>query len=234
MIFPLKRFALGVAIVTGFAVFAPQAAEAASVNATVTADNFYGLFYGNEDGSVLNFVGRNETGASGAPGKYNWSLPETWNFEVNNDDYLYLVTWDDASVAEAWLGEFEVGGEKLLSSATDWEYIFNEDNPFTRPGNPVPEMDELEAAISVGDWQEGETVGKNGIRPWRTITDIDGDADWLKTAERGADMYTIFRTKVSLTETAGVADVPEPASMLGLLAVGAVGTGAFYKRQKNA
>ncbi|WP_201279010.1 PEP-CTERM sorting domain-containing protein [Leptolyngbya iicbica] len=230
----LTGLTLGVALTAGLVMAGSQSAEAASVKATVTADNFYGLFYGNEDGSILNFVGRNETGGSGAPGRYNWSLPETWNFEVNNNDYLYLVTWDDASVAEAWIGEFEVDGEKLLSSAEDWEYIFNEDNPFTRAGNPVPEADELGTAISAGGWQDGTTVGKNGIRPWNTIAGIDSDADWLKTAERGADMYTIFRTKVSLTETAGVADVPEPASMLGLLAVGAVGAGSVLKKKASA
>ena len=169
----LKVWSLGIALATGFMAAAPQAAQAISVDATVTADNFYGLFYGNEDGSILNFVGRNETGHKGSTGRYNWSAAETWNFEVNNNDYLYLVTWDDASVAEAWIGEFQVGGEQLLSSADDWEYIFNEDNPFTRAGNPVPETDELEAAISVGDWQAGQTVGQNGIRPWRTIAGID-------------------------------------------------------------
>ncbi|MEM0981565.1 MAG: PEP-CTERM sorting domain-containing protein [Cyanobacteria bacterium P01_H01_bin.58] len=230
----LKIWALGIAVATGFMAAGPQAAQAITVDATVTADNFYGLFYGNEDGSILNFVGRNETGHRSSTGKgYNWSHAEDYSFDVNKNDYLYLVTWDDASVAEAWIGEFQVGGEQLLSSAEDWEYIFNEDNPFTRAGNPVPETDELGAAISEGDWQAGQTVGQNGIKPWRTIAGIDGEANWLETAERGSDMYTIFRTKVSLAETAGV-DVPEPASMLGLLAIGAVGTGALAKRQKKA
>jgi hypothetical protein len=228
-----KGLTLGAVIAAGLAVAGPQSAEAASVKATVTADNFYGLFYGNKDGSVLNFVGRNESGKGGAPGQYNWSLPETWNFEVNNKDYLYLVTWDDASVAEAWIAEFTVEGQQLLSNAADWEYIFNDDNPFTRANNPVPGTDELAAAISGGDWQDSEAIGKNGIKPWNTIKGIDGNADWLETAERGSDMYTIFRTRVPLVVTAGVADVPEPASLLGLLAVGAAATGALAKRNQN-
>ncbi|MDA0673286.1 MAG: PEP-CTERM sorting domain-containing protein [Cyanobacteria bacterium] len=229
----LKATFLGGAIAASTLLAGPQVAEAASVKATVTADNFYGLFYGNEDGSILNFVGRNEVGASGEPGKYNWSLPETWDFEISNNDYLYLVTWDDASIAESWIGEFYVEGKQLLSSASDWEYILNEDNPFTRTGNPVPGNDELGTAIAAGGWQGAETVGKNGIGTWNTIEGIDADADWLRTAARGTDMYTIFRTKVSLTDTAGV-DVPEPASLLGLLAIGAVGTTTLRRRQQQA
>jgi hypothetical protein len=43
--------------------------------------------------------------------------------------------------------------------------------------------------------------------------------------------YTIFRTKVTAEDTAGV---PEPASVLGLLVLGAVGSGAVMKRQRQA
>jgi hypothetical protein len=65
-----------------------QGAMAATVKATLTADNFYGLFYGNESGSSLNFVGRNELGSSGNPGTYNWSEAETWDpFTVESQDY---------------------------------------------------------------------------------------------------------------------------------------------------
>jgi hypothetical protein len=37
-----------------------------------------------------------------------------------------------------------------------------------------------------------------------------------------------------LTETAGVADVPEPASMLGLFSVGAVAAGSVLKKKATA
>ncbi|MBE9065915.1 hypothetical protein IQ260_04545 [Leptolyngbya cf. ectocarpi LEGE 11479] len=58
------------------------------------------------------------------------SEAETWDFEVNTNDYLYLVTWDNGRVAESWIGEFEVDGKTILSGADDWEYIIGGDNPY--------------------------------------------------------------------------------------------------------
>ncbi|MEM6253430.1 MAG: PEP-CTERM sorting domain-containing protein [Cyanobacteria bacterium P01_D01_bin.156] len=198
-------------------------ANAADIKATVTADNFYGIFYGNESGSDLNFVGRNELGDKGSSGKYNWSEAETWDFNVNSDDYLYLVTWDDGRVAESWIGEFEIGGKKVLSGADDWEYIVGGENPYLvdKSTNLLPGNDELTSLIDGATWEDTISIGKNGIKPWNTIAGIEQDADWLQTASHTKGKYTIFRTKVSAEETA---DIPEPASMLGLLAVGAMAT----------
>ncbi len=212
---------------------AGQGAMAATINATLTADNFYGLFYGNESGSLLNFVGRNETGAAGSPGTYNWSEAETWNFNVGSEDYLYVVTWDDGNVAESWLGEFEIGGRTVLTGADDWEYIVGGDSPYLEDSatNLMPESDELNGLIDGAAWQDTISVGDNGIAPWGTIANIDGEADWLQTASHTAGKYSIFRTKVP-AET--VAAVPEPASLLGLLAIGAIGSGTAMKRKFQA
>ncbi|MEM7065517.1 MAG: PEP-CTERM sorting domain-containing protein [Cyanobacteria bacterium P01_B01_bin.77] len=205
-------------------------AQAADIKATVTADNFYGIFYGNEDGSTLNFVGRNETGDGGSSGGYNWSEAETWDFEVNTNDYLYLVTWDDGRVAESWIGEFEVDGKTILSGADDWEYIVGGDNPYLadKTTNLLPGNAELSSLIDGALWQDTVSIGKNGIKPWRTIAGVDQDADWLQTASHSEGSYTIFRTRVP---AADVADVPEPAAMFGLLAVGAIATA---KRKRKA
>ncbi|MBX2862294.1 MAG: PEP-CTERM sorting domain-containing protein [Leptolyngbyaceae cyanobacterium MAG.088] len=206
-------------------------ANAADIKATVTADNFYGLFYGNEDGSNLNFVGRNETGDGGSSGGYNWSKAESWDFEVNNNDYLYLVAWDDGRVAESWIGEFEIAGKTLLSGADDWEYIVGDDNPYLtdKSTNLLPGSDELTSLIDGAEWQDTVSIGKNGINPWKTIDGVDQEADWLKTASHTEGKYTIFRTGTTVGDLADLpdedtADVPEPASMLGLLAVGAMVT----------
>jgi hypothetical protein len=220
--------ALGVLVVG-----AGQGAMAANVNATLTADNFYGLFYGNESGSVLNFVGRNETGGSGDPGQYNWSEAETWNFNVGSDDYLYVVTWDDGAVAESWIGEFEIGGNTVLTGADDWEYIVGGANPFLEDAstNLMPGNAELAGLIGDATWLDTISIGDNGVSPWGTIAGIDNEADWLQTASHTANSYTIFRTKVP-AET--VAAVPEPGSLIGLLAIGAVSSGAVMKRQRQA
>lgn len=206
-------------------------ANAADIKATVTADNFYGIFYGNEDGSDLSFVGRNEIGDSGSSGGYNWSKAETWGFEVNQSDYLYLVTWDDGRVAESWIGEFEINGQTMLSGADDWEYIVGGDNPYLtdRASNLMPGDAELASLIDGALWQDTISIGQNGIKPWKTIADIDQEAEWLQTASHTEGKYTIFRTQKPIED---VADVPEPASMLGLLVFGAMVT--TMKRDRKA
>jgi hypothetical protein len=81
----LKTVVLGAIAAVGTITFGGAEAHATTVKATVTADNFYGILYGNKDGSQLNFVGRNETGSTGNPGQYNWSMAETWNFTQYRD-----------------------------------------------------------------------------------------------------------------------------------------------------
>lgn len=126
----LNKLLLGSVVTVGALVVGSVDASAANIKATVTADNFYGIYYGNEDGSLLNLVGRNETTDTGNPGRYNWSQAETWDFQVSPSDYLYLVTWDDGRVAESWIGEFEIAGNTVLTGADDWEYIVGGASPY--------------------------------------------------------------------------------------------------------
>ena len=227
----MKSLVFGAIASVGLLSVGAVEARAADIKATVTADNFYGMFYGSEDGSTLNFVGRNETGDGGAPGRYNWSKAETWDFEVGNNDYLYLVTWDDGRVAESWIGEFKINGETILSGAEDWEYIVGGANPYLadKSTNLLPGNEELSSLIDGALWQDTVSIGKNGINPWKTIAGVDQDADWLQTASHTEGSYTIFRTQVPAED---VADVPEPASMFGLLAIGAIST--TMKRRRKA
>jgi hypothetical protein len=226
----LNKLLLGSVVTVGALVVGSVDASAANIKATVTADNFYGIYYGNEDGSLLNLVGRNETTDTGNPGRYNWSQAETWDFHVSPSDYLYLVTWDDGRVAESWIGEFEIAGNTVLTGADDWEYIVGGENPYlqNKNTNALPDNDELESFIEPATWLSTVSIGKNGRNPWGTIAGIASDADWLQTASHTEGKYTIFRTKVPAEQ---VADVPEPAAMLGLLAFGAVAANGARKKK---
>jgi hypothetical protein len=210
--------------------------------ATVTADNHYGLLYGDKDGKSLNFVGRNELGSQGSQGAYNWSNPETWKFQVDSKDYLYLVTWDDQSVDETWLGQFGFSnGATLQSKSTDWEYIVSKNsNPFTRAndvavaerdqgflnngdrfeGN-VPKNGELAQEIQSGKWtgsvNRGANDGKTG--PWGKIANISDSAQFLNTTtadkgkgNSGNTHYTIFRTRNNVGTFAGLPAQAVPES----------------------
>ena len=164
----------------------------------LTADNHYGLFTGNDNGSDLNFIGRNEYGRSGNPGRYNWSIGEQWNFFLDDDDYIYVVVWDDGNVDESWIGEFILdSGETLLSVEDSWEYIIASGS---NPGDygEVPSNSQLESEISSANWQSVLRRGPNGMSPWGTIAGISNDADFLNTTTPSNGNYTIFRTKFAV------------------------------------
>ncbi|BAY91868.1 MULTISPECIES: PEP-CTERM sorting domain-containing protein [unclassified Tolypothrix] len=258
----LKSFLTGTVLTFGLAIAGAGQASAVDMKTTITADNHYGLFYGNASGNSLSFVGRNELGSQGSSGAYNWSNAETWNTNVNASDYLYLVVWDDQSVDESWIGQFEFStGQTLLSKATDWEYMISKGaNPYTLrnsvtqqdqgflgtgdtfEGN-VPLVTDLVGEIQGGNWRSAERRGANGTTPWGTIAGISQNADFLNVTtadkqQRGTSAntnYTIFRTKGSIGQLAGLPSqsVPEPSSMLGLLAFGALSAGSLVKRKSK-
>jgi hypothetical protein len=206
----LKSFLAGTLLGVGLAMTGTGQAMAVTLQgtATVTADNHYGLFYGDRSGNSLNFVGRNELGRLGSQGGWNWSNAETWNFEVDSKDYLYMVVWDDKSVDEMWVGQFTFSNDStLLSDANDWEFIISSNaNPFSRPV-PLAERDqgflalsgdsfegnvpksgelggEIQRANAADSWVDSLTRGynvKSPDRPWGQISGISANAQFLNT-----------------------------------------------------
>lgn len=107
------------------------------LEATVTADNHYGLYVGNQNGSKLEFIGRNEKGPfhipdtdppipneicpQGEQPPFNWTCPEAFlsdklspNLIYKDGDRflvdIYAVVWDDEAVESSLLGEFKLTG----------------------------------------------------------------------------------------------------------------------------
>lgn len=150
----------------------------AGVTATITADNHYALYTGNAWNDIT-FIGRNELGAGGSPGTYNWSLPETWVFEPGA--YIYVAVWSDDAVAQGWLGEFSFdGGSTLFSSSSGWEYVATNLN--LGDGDPAPSISEIGGWVNLADtnllWDTPYVGGNNGMAPWGVIPGIDSDAKW--------------------------------------------------------
>ena len=252
-----------------------QEAMAASMTATMTADNHYAIFTGNQSGTDWSFIGRNEKGASGiaqsdfvyqspgvydstyigegvvsgnvnSGGTYNWSMPEEWTFNVESDDYLYVVVWDDSSVTESWIGQFEseaLDNGMLLSQAEDWEYlqtITNDTNANwgINPGDngDTPGVGDLGYQVATANagennsWVGAKKKGDNGVNPWGDFSNkgISSEADFLYTTtdESGVaggnnQNYTIFRTRAAvLPDQPDAAKTPEPGSILGITLLG--------------
>ncbi|MEO1391201.1 MAG: hypothetical protein AAFV85_28045 [Cyanobacteria bacterium J06634_6] len=275
----VKRY-LALSAISTMSVFvagASQQALAASMTATLTADNHYALFTGNEAGTEWGFIGRNEKGAKGIAqkdfirnsdgsynstfigdgvtsgdvaqaGTYNWSMTETWTYEVEDGDYLYVTVWDDRSVNEGWIGQFVSDALEdgiLLSQAENWEYlksVTHEDNASwgINPGDngDTPELADLSYQVATANageenvWANALKKADNGGGPWGSFTNkgVSNEADWLFTTTNSQghaggnnQNYTIFRTRMAvLPETPEATETPEPTSALGLLVLGLV------------
>lgn len=205
-------------------------AHAVNITATLTADNHYGLYYGQADGSGLTFVGRNEKGTSGDPGQFNWSLPETFNLNANNGDYLYVLAWDDG-LPQNWIGEFKLAsGVSLLSNTSDWVYQIGSG---ANPGEfgDVPLLTTVASEIGSATWKIPQVSAPQGTPPWFTIPGISSQArfiwhDSLDNDSSSDGNYVIFRTKVAIIS------VPEPSTLSAIAVAGVMGW--MIKRKQKA
>lgn len=220
-------------------------AHAVGIKATLTADNHYGLYYGqvSDNELSLTLVGRNEKGTPGNPGVYNWSLPETFNFTTNDNDYLYVLAWDDGG-PQSWIGQFtSTSGASLLSNTSNWQYKIGSGSNPGSSGN-LPSILSVASDIYTGNWNQPQALAPQGSYPWGTIPGISSQAkfiwhDTLSSNSSSDNGYAIFRAKVPTTSaqvpttSAQVAttSVPEPTT-LGAIAVAGVMGWMIKRKQK--
>lgn len=218
-------------------------AHAAQLSATLTADNHYGLYYGQADGSGLFFVGRNELGDghisdvdspvpnTACSGVFNWQCPESWAFDVNPEDHLYIVAWDTDG-PQNWMGEFQLPDSILLSNTADWEYVIASGaNPLN---GSIPPLLEIATEIANATWNTPQASGPQGTPPWGTIPGISASAqfiwhDTLSDSSSSDANYVIFRSKAPVFSPPTPVGVPEPATTVGL---GLLGIAGLFSKRK--
>ncbi len=195
------------------------AANAGVITAKATADNHYSI-YATVGGEFVK-VGGNETGAAGAPGRYNWSMAEAFTFDTS--DPIYIAAWSDDATAQGLLAEIDAGDlGTIYSGDARWQVFATGIDLDT--GAPHPLATDVAAQIAMADansWWDSPFVGEyngQGTLPWAKIADISEDARWMWNATDGGDAlrggknhdeYLIFR----------LAAIPAPAS--GLVIAGA-------------
>jgi hypothetical protein len=217
-------------------------AGAETFTATLTADNHYALYYGDGLGNVT-YVGRNEVGAVGKPGTYNWSLPETWSFAANPGQYIYVAAWSDGGTAQGWIGQFVVSSSNtVLTDTTHWQVYLasvtstpNDDSLAPTP-NDVSQSAPTEMFNYINNantnkvgWSAITNSRSNGSDPWGIISAINSDAKWIWGSEMTAygsnyGEFQIFRTQI--------AHAPIPGA-LWLFGPGLVGLAAVRRRFKK-
>ncbi len=188
-------------------------AQAATVDAVITADNHYALY--SSTGNVFSYHGGNELGAGGNPGTYNWSEPEPYS--INVGDYLYIAAWSDDSVAQGVLANIWVDGSPLHSGNAAWEVYKTDIN--RGDGDAHPLASEIDGHVTFATanalWETPFVGGANGSGPWGMVPGINGDANWMWYATPGDDNpleggsgageMLIFRTAVPAPGAAALA-----------------------------
>lgn len=198
-------------LLTIAALAAATSVHALPVTARITADNHYGLYVGQSDGSGLQYIGRNELGDSGSSGGFNWSVAESWAFNANAGDHVYVVAWDDGG-PQMWIGDFQFGASELVSNLASWEYVVpGTAGGFLPSGNPPVSLAALDAVIDSATWASPLAQANNGVSPWGTIAGVDSDAkfiwhDRLSDSSTSDGRYVVFRSVAPLP-------VPEPGSL---------------------
>ena len=174
----MKEKLLTIFLMVGFVLGGVGLAQAIQIDATITADNYYALYSGDE--TEVTFVGRNALRVSGTTRAYNWSVPENYNFDVTAGDYIYIAAWSDASVTQAWLGQFDFSGQSLLSNAQNWEVYLTYEEPNYANGLIAPTTDSVRDNVveaNATGWAGIFDIRNNGDSPWGPIAGISAEAN---------------------------------------------------------
>lgn len=223
-----KNCTTGIVCAAGLMLLAGSAQ--AETTTTFTADNHYAIYA--EYGGILELIGANESGPSGAPGAYNWSLAETFTFDT--PDAIYIAAWSDDRVAQGLLGQLNVDGVESVTGDGGWQVFatgIDLDNDamaphFTTVAAQIAYADQIDA------WEQPYFGFSNveSTEPWGKIAGVSEDANWIwRNSGRGGvnplignvnhDEFLIFRQ-----------EVPTPGA-LTLFALGGV---ASIRRRRTA
>lgn len=208
-------------------------AHATPLTVSITVDNSYALYTGTAT-QALSFVGSDN----------NWTNTETYNFNLPNNNYIYVVTQSDLSVAQGFLAQFTnlTTNDRFYSNDSQWEVTATGNYGFAPYTDTASAFAELNTQLNLANagnnpsmgWTNTTAGDANGAAPWYLRPDIDAAARWSWYNSNNSanptlngfnhDEYLIFRISV------GATSVPEPAGIL-LLGLGLLGLSLRRKRQ---
>jgi hypothetical protein len=186
--------------------------------AWVTADNYFALYLGQEDGSDLRWVGEDTDGS--------WTSVEEIDLEVGPLDHLYLAAWEltgDSTSPQMTIGEFELADEVLGTDIDGWEWVLgpSDANPGALPGGAPSEealLTLIEEANADSAWAAPAVEASRGSDPWAgsvsgDFTDVAyfiwGDTFEYNSLTNSEDTYALFRTRSPAVPPPGSLELEE-------------------------
>ena len=145
--------------------------ESGQVDATVwvTADNYFAVYLGHEDGSELRWIGEDSDA--------DWTTVEAIDFEVSARDHLYLAAWElpgDSSSPQMTIAEVALPNATVGTDAASWEWVLGpvDANPGATPPDPAPSDAAIEALIrdAAGTWSPPAVEADRSSDPWGWAT----------------------------------------------------------------
>ncbi len=196
--------------------FAGAAQEDAPATVRVTADNYYGVYLGQADGTDLRLVGQSDGG--------DWTTVESFDTTVTPQDHLYVAAWEaptDSGGPQMTIAEVEMPSGVVGTDASSFEWVLGPTDgcPGTTPPDPPPAVEELgpwiEDADAAASWALPGVEADRTSDPWGWANSgsfTDAKFVWADTFDDPSitnteNTYALFRSKDALLGSRGTTEL---------------------------
>jgi hypothetical protein len=245
---------LATSLVAILAFFGSQTARADNWTMSITVDNQYDVYFGDQFLTSPTYVG----------GAAHWPITDTWNINgVSPTDDLYVATASDQRVAQGLLGEFSntTTGHTFVTSAvtgTPWQVFaagaylpqLNAIDPSIPssvwPASLQPTQTQVQDAVAYATtnnlWVTPDSApnyfNSNNPLPWGTRPGLPGNAEWIwHQAGVGSGAYPApfnggNQDEFLVFRIAG-ASVPEPSTWALLICGSGITALGLLRRRRS-
>ena len=204
--------------------YAGEADEDVAATIWVTADNYYGVYLGQADGTDLRLAAEDPDG--------DWTTVEGFDVELTPQDHLFLAAWEAPGSyggPQMTIAEVELPDDVVGTAATTFEWVLGPTGgcPGTAPTNPPPSeaaiITLVEDADAAGSWDLPAVDADRSSDPWGWATSSAFSAStryiWADTFSDASvtnteNTYALFRSIDPLMGPRGATDLsPVPTTI---------------------